>query len=375
MKETEIVPDYTVLEDDYLKAILDGTENQTPDVFSMEAKRKEKRKKAEMRRREQKKKQVMIASVVGVLAVLIVMVTIIMMHQKNASSFDYQLAKAESALNEGNTDTAAQYYKSAMNLDSTNVDVRIRLAKLYMAKLDYDDALVLYSEIIELDPANADAYRNMIAIYEAKNDVDSVLALKAKVTEAAALDLYGDYNTSAKLLALFSDYDISEPSFDQKSGTYEGTMEVSIAADADYEIYYTLDGSDPAEYGNLYSEPITLDEGESYELKAVCLNKKGIYSDVSSAHYTIETPAPDMPVVTPDGGDYTEETLVSIEVPTGCSAYYTWDGTDPNITSNLYSGPVPIPEGNHVFSVVLIENTSEKLSSIYRQFFTYYPAN
>jgi tetratricopeptide (TPR) repeat protein len=375
MKETEIVPDYTVLEDDYLKAILDGTENQTPDVFSMEAQRKEKRKRAEMRRRERKKKQVMIASVVGVLAVLVVMAAIIVVHQKNASSFDYQLEKAEAALKEGDTDTAESYYEAAMDLDATNVDVRMRLAKLYMAKLDYDAALVLYSEIIDLDPANADAYRNMIAIYEAGNDVDSVLALKAQVTEAAALDLYGDYNTSAKLLALFSDYDISEPSFDQKSGTYEGSMEVSIASDADYEIYYTLDGSDPEKSGILYSEPIALDEGESYELKAVCLNKKGIYSSVSSAQYTIEIPAPDMPVVTPDGGDYTEETLITITVPSGCNAYYTWDGTDPNITSNLYTEPFAIPEGNNVLSVLLIEKKSEKLSSIYRQYFTYYPAD
>jgi tetratricopeptide (TPR) repeat protein len=362
MKETEIVPDYTVLEDDYLKAILDGTENQTPDVFSMEAQRKEKRKRAEMRRRERKKKQVMIASVVGVLAVLVVMVTIIAVHQKNASSLDYQISKAETALKEGNTDKAETYYKAAMNLDVSNVDVRIRLAKLYMATLDYDDALVLYSEIIALDPTNADAYRNMIAIYEAENDVDSILALKEQVTDDA-------------LLSLFSDYDVSEPSFDQKSGTYEGTMVVSISADADYEIYYTLDGSDPEKSGILYSEPIMLDEVESYELKAVCLNKKGIYSGVSSAQYTIETPTPDMPVVTPDGGDYTEETLVAIEVPSGCSAYYTWDGTDPNITSNLYAGPFPIPEGNNVLSVLLIENKSEKLSSIYRQYFTYYPAD
>jgi tetratricopeptide (TPR) repeat protein len=362
MKETEIVPDYTVLEDDYLKAILDGTENQTPDVFSMEAQRKEKRKKAEMRRRERKKKQVMIASVVGVLAVLVVMTAIIVVHQKRATSFDYQLEKAEAALKEGDTDTAESYYEAAMNLDPTNVDVRMRLAKLYMAKMDYDAALVLYSEIMDLDPANTDACRNMIAIYEAGNDVDSVLALKAQVKDDA-------------LLALFSDYEISEPSFDQKSGTYEGSMEVSIASDADYEIYYTLDGSDPAEDGILYSEPITLDDGESYELKAVCLNKKGIYSGVTSAQYTIETPAPDMPVVTPDGGDYTEETLITITVPSGCNAYYTWDGTDPNITSNLYTEPFAIPEGNNVLSVLLIEKKSEKLSSIYRQYFTYYPAD
>jgi tetratricopeptide (TPR) repeat protein len=374
MKETEIVPDYTVLEDDYLKAILEGTD-KTPDVVSTEALKREKRQKAEKRRREKKKRMVMLASAAGVFVIFLLMAVIILVHQHNASSFDYQLEKADAALQAGDTKTAAEYYEAAMALEPSDVDVRVKLAKIYMAERDYDAALILYSEIISLDPANIDAYRNMIAIYEAGNDVDSVLDLKAQVTQAASLDLYGDYNTSAKLLSLFSDYDISEPSFDQKPGTYEGTMQVSIETNEDYEIYYTIDGSDPAESGILYSEPITLDEGESYELKAVCRNQKGIYSGVSSAQYTIETPTPDMPVVTPDGGDYTEETLVSIEVPTGCSAYYTWDGTDPNITSNLYTEPFPVPEGNNVLSVLIIENRTEKLSSIYRQYFTYYPAD
>jgi tetratricopeptide (TPR) repeat protein len=361
MKETEIVPDYTVLEDDYLRAILDGTD-KTPDVVSTEALKREKRQKAEKRRREKKKRMVMLASAAGVFVIFLLMAVIILVHQHNASSFDYQLEKADAALQAGDTKTAAEYYEAAMALEPSDVDVRLKLAKIYMAERDYDAALILYSEIIGLDPQNVEAYRNLISIYEVKGDVDSVLTLKTGITDP-------------EILSLFDDYEVSAPSFDYESGTYEEYIQVSISADGAYEIYYTLDGTDPETFGTLYTEPIALDEIKSYELKAVCLNEKGVYSVVSTAKYTIEVPTPDMPVVTPDGGDYTEETLVSIEVPTGCSAYYTWDGTDPNITSNLYTEPFPVPEGNNVLSVLIIENRTEKLSSIYRQYFTYYPAD
>jgi tetratricopeptide (TPR) repeat protein len=290
------------------------------------------------------------------------MTVMILVHQHNASSFDYQVKKAEAALKAGDTDTAAEYFETAMTLDPTDVDVREKLAKIYMAQRDYDSALILYSEIINLDPENEEAYRNLLSIYEAKGDVESVLALKTGITDP-------------QILSLFDDYDVSEPSFDQEPGTYEEYIRVSISADGAYEIYYTLDGSNPEDYGTLYTEPISLNEIKSYEIRAVCLNEKGVYSVVSTAQYTIEVPAPDMPVVTPDGGDYTEETLVTIEVPTGCSAYYTWDGTDPNIASSLYAEPFPVPEGNNVLSVLIVDNRTEKMSSIYRQYFTYYPAD
>ena len=80
-----------------------------------------------------------------------------------------------------------------------------------------------------------------------------------------------------------------------------------------------------------------------------------------------------MPTVTPGGGTYNEETLISVQVPSGCTAYYTWDGTEPNITSNKYTTAFPIPEGNHVLSVILIDNDTEKISEVYQEIYMYYP--
>ena len=137
-------------------------------------------------------------------------------------------------------------------------------------------------------------------------------------------------------------------------------------------IYYTLDGSDPSETGIRYTKPITLEENnKTYTVKAVCKNSKGIYSSVTQQVYTISIPAPDAPSVTPDGGNFTTATTVRIRVPDGCSAYYTWDGSTPTAGSRRYTGPITVPEGNHVLSVVLIDRETGLRSEVYRGNFIY----
>ena len=145
-----------------------------------------------------------------------------------------------------------------------------------------------------------------------------------------------------------------------------------IRAEKDYDIYYTLDGSDPVKNGALYTQPLVLDEnGKTYRIRAVCANNS-VYSDVMEADITIMIPAPDMPIVTPDGGDFGVATTVSITVPDGCSAYYSWDGSIPTAYSDRYYGPIEVPEGNHILTVVIIDHETGLSSEIYRGRFVYY---
>ncbi len=358
--EADIVPDYTVLEDDYLKAILEGTDSD-----SNAADRPKKQKENEQHKAQEKKKKrknmLIIASVAAVLVIALIAFFIkTCIDNRNASSYEYQVEKAQEALQSGDTELAASYYERALVLSPEDIDIRLQLAKIYMAQKDYDAAMILYLEVIGLDEDNVDAYKNLILIYDSQGSMDEIVAL-------------GEGVTNADVLELFADYTVLPPVFSYESGTYESYIKVGLSAAEGTEIYYTTDGSDPSAGGELYTDAISLNSIQDYEIRAVCVNEKGIYSEVAVAYYTIDIPAPDMPTVTPDGGDYTEETFITIEVPDGCSAYYTWDGTDPNITSSVYTEPFAIPEGNNVLSVLLIDNTTEKQSSIYRQYYTYYP--
>ena len=76
-------------------------------------------------------------------------------------------------------------------------------------------------------------------------------------------------------------------------------------------------------------------------------------------------------MVNPNGGNFTSTTYIYITVPTGCTAYYTWDRTDPTITSNVYTSPLLVPDGYNILSVILVDNNSGLQSEIYRGAFEY----
>ena len=48
------------------------------------------------------------------------------------------------------------------------------------------------------------------------------------------------------------------------------------------------------------------------------------------------------------------KTEITVQVPDGYTAYYTMDGTEPTAVSEKYNGPIQMPEGNTLFSVVLM---------------------
>ena len=77
------------------------------------------------------------------------------------------------------------------------------------------------------------------------------------------------------------------PTFSPESGEYEEYVDVTISAEEDAEIRYTLDGTDPNENSALYTNPISFYEiGSTNVVKAVAI-KHGLLSDVATATYTI----------------------------------------------------------------------------------------
>lgn len=363
-KEVQIVPDYNIYDDDYLKAVLAQENADTgafADVDGTKAVNKASSENEKKKPKNSKKQKIIIASVIGVIAVLVIVLILVGMsiRKSHDNSFDYQVEMAEKAYDSGDIDEAIAYYEKALALDKDNIEVRLTLAEIYMEQKDDDSALVLYQEVIQADNKNRTACQNLIAIYEEQNNTDAILALSEAVDDS--------------LKDMFSDYMVTPPDFSIEGGNYETAQSVELSTSGDDSIYYTIDGSDPIEKGIIYSGPIELNENnKTYMIKAVCRNEKEVYSDVVSNEYTIQIPAPDMPIVTPDGGDFGVETSVTVTVPDGCSAYYTWDGSTPNVTSKRYSGPITVPEGNNVLSVIIIDNRTNLCSDTYRGNFIYY---
>lgn len=386
-REVQLVPDYNIIEDDYLKALLEEENRrtqektqgrsqakpqvnpqakpqvnpQTPTQSEMNQEPETPEPAKKVSRKQQNKKTIIIISVIVAVCVIgiIAAVLIHMNVKKNQeNSVDYQIEMAKDALKAKNEEDAIAYYEKALKLDKKNVEVRLALGAIYMDAKDYDEAEIQYKEVLKIDSDNKEAYKNLIAIYAEREDYDAITRLSETTTDSSILDL-------------FADYIVTPPVFGEKEGKFDDYLELKLSTKGDYEIYYTIDGTDPEKYGTLYSEAIPLDEMRVYEVKAVCKNDKGIYSDMVSGKYEIEIPAPDMPVVSPDGGDFGAKTSVTVSVPDGCKAYYTWDGTNPNENSSLYTAPIEVPEGNNVLSVILIDEKTKQSSIIYRGNFIY----
>lgn len=351
-QEAQIVPDYSILEDDYLRALLEE-----------ENKPKEEKKPLPQKPVKKKKKKwpwILLLVVIIVLTIGAIVGLKMYRNYMNENSYDYQMKMAESELTDRNYENALGYYKNALKLSPNDGKVRIAMAKIYMEQRDYDSAMVLLMDVIQLDDDNVDAYKLLIEIYEKKNDYDSIIALKEDVKDE-------------KILALFQDYTVEEPEFSEEEGEYDEFITVELTSPDDDTIYYTLDGSDPIEKGKKYEKAIELEEAGTYELRAVCCNDKDIYSDVAEATYVIKPKQPDTPVVTPDGGDFSQETLITIEVPEGCSAYYTFDNTKPTTESTRYEGPFAAPAGKNILRVIVVDETTGLVSDEYSRQFTYRP--
>jgi hypothetical protein len=358
--ESKIEPDYTVLEDEYLSSILQdekGKKEKTQKTKSVS-----KHNNAE----KQKRRQQMIILAVAFILIAIIVVTIIVkiiIQRKNDSSYEYQVQQAQIALEEKKDEAALKYYAAALSLQPDDISVRLAMADIYMSQQEYDEALVLLMEVISLDSDNTEAYRNLIAIYDARGDYENIAALSEEITDKS-------------LLQLFSDYLVTEPILSPGVGEYDEYIEVVPFSVKGYDIYYTMDGSDPTgSTAQRYdgTEEILLDKSGTYEIQAVCRNEKGINSDVVSGTYVIKVTPPAYAVVEPDGGRIESEQTVSIKAESNCTIYYTWDGTDPTTESERYVVPLDIPEGNNILSVLVVNNKTGLDSGVYRTNFIYYP--
>ncbi len=353
--EAQIVSDYNVLEDDYLRSLLkDGESVKTPQEKEPEPKKTKKKKNSHL--------LLIICCCLIVTGAAVGVAVKLYIDNKNANSYDYQIEMAEKELVDHNYENALQYYKTALALQPDDIKVREAMAEIYTSRKEYDSALVLYMDILQLDKNNKEAYQHLIAIYDEKGDYDSILSLKENVTDE-------------DILALFDDYEVDDPIISPLGGQYDDYVTVVIYSIAENDIYYTLDGTVPdKENGIPYPQGgISLNRTGNFEINAVCCNEKGIYSDIVSEEYQIQFKKPRLPSVSPDGGLFSEETIITIAQQKDCTIYYTWDSTDPTRESAVYTEPLVVPEGDYVLSVMAVNNKTGLASDIYRVNFGYHP--
>jgi poly(hydroxyalkanoate) depolymerase family esterase len=127
------------------------------------------------------------------------------------------------------------------------------------------------------------------------------------------------------------------------TGTYSGSVTVTLSVNEPATTYYTLDGTTPTTSSTQYSSPISITSTKT--LKFFSKDTAGNVESVQSKTYTITSGGDTTPPVTtasPDAGTYSGSVTVTLSVNEQATTYYTLDGTTPTTSSTQYSAPISI---------------------------------
>lgn len=124
-----------------------------------------------------------------------------------------------------------------------------------------------------------------------------------------------------------------------ESQTFSGSLQVSIVSHDDSMIYYTTDQTEPDESSNLYTGPFTI--SSSTDVKAYAVDDYGNTATDQESYLADHQAHVD---VQPASKSFKDTLEISIVSDDGSKIYYTTDGSQPTMDSDVYSGSFIITE-------------------------------
>ncbi|MGD0293351.1 MAG: chitobiase/beta-hexosaminidase C-terminal domain-containing protein [Terracidiphilus sp.] len=134
---------------------------------------------------------------------------------------------------------------------------------------------------------------------------------------------------------------IAAPLFSPAPGTFATAQKITLTdATTGATIYYTTNGATPTSSSTRYTGAITVSATET--IQAIAVVSGYAPSTVTSATYTIETPAA-TPIFSLPSGIYSAVQTVTIsDATSGATIYYTTNGTTPTTGSTIYTGAIAV---------------------------------
>ena len=154
---------------------------------------------------------------------------------------------------------------------------------------------------------------------------------------------------------MLEEYTPETPEFNLLEGRYNEEIDVTISIPEGETVYYTTDGTDPSESGEIYTEGTVIHVAEGkMTVKAIGFDEKGTPSEQITANYTIVIPTPAAPKSNYASGVYKTAPKVTLrpgsedkkENAQIVAIYYTLDGREATEESTLYTEPIQLPVGD-----------------------------
>lgn len=258
--------------------------------------------------------------------------------KKADKSYLELIDKADGYVKKGDYQTAIDTLYEALRVEMDHPEVRMKIADVYEMNNQPSEAENLYKDLFNYADYAGEAYDKYIAILEKDSRYSEICDVLSNCKVPAVLSKYPEYIASA-------------PSFSLPEGTYEEEQELLLVDSQPGIIYYTTDGSEPSESSTVYTEPILLEYGK-YTIRSIFVNQYGKFSEENRAVYIIDIDMSFNPEVTPAGGDYTSPEYIHVEVPQGCTVYYTTDRSIPTKAAIQYTHDLCMPLGISTYQFI-----------------------
>lgn len=295
-------------------------------------------------KRKKKGKWIMIAGIFSFSFIGLIAIGILLLWQNQ--SYDYQLSTATEWAKRGQYEKAIQYYNRALELDNQDIEVRFSLAEVYYKKGNKVEYEYLLRDIIHEEDASQEqlerAYGKLITIYRDRGEYNTINEI---LLSCESTDIQNTYQS----------FIARPPEFSYQEGYYTEMVPLKLSSTTPGKIYYTFDGTDPDENSLLYTAPITLDSGD-HVVKAIFLNEYGVFSESVRKEYHITVTLANPPELSVISGEYYTPIMIEVLNEDTEDVYYTTDGSVPNIHSNHYNGPIPMPLGKSQYCFAFVQD-------------------
>lgn len=281
--------------------------------------------------------------IVLVLAVVVVvgliLLTVVVSGNIQENSYGYQVNQALDAAEAEDYETAIAYMEKALTIDSTDIEMKYRLAGYYDKIGETDNALLVLKGLICGDTeTDINTYSKMFDIYSRQGNIIEISHVLSECEDPLILEEFRQYVANA-------------PEFSEPGGSYNDVVHLKLTANTTGTIYYTVNGGTPDTSSDVYTAPIFLESGY-YTVKAIFVNSYGLVSETISQQYEINVTVPPKPEISVVSGTYDVPQVITVEVPDGCTTYYTTDGSIPTRDSIQYKEPICMPLGDSKFTFV-----------------------